>query len=93
MEFKIIYFDDIINKILNTVDKNIIYVEILIFIIFKTAFYLAVEKEKTEIIKLLLTNEKLNINIPCVLICLFIKFEIFFNEIKTYFNGIQNLLI
>ena len=32
-------------------------------VIYKTALYLAVEKENIEIIKLLLTNDKLDINL------------------------------
>ena len=35
--------------------------------IFKTALYLAVEKEDIEIVKLLLTNDKLDINIGFIL--------------------------
>ena len=35
--------------------------------IYKTAFYLAVEKENIEIIKLLLTNYKIDINILYIL--------------------------
>ena len=35
--------------------------------IFKTALYLAVEKENIEIVKLLLTNDKLDINIGFIL--------------------------
>ena len=37
--------------------------EIYIYIFYKTALYCAVEKENIEIIKLLLTYEKLDINI------------------------------
>ena len=39
-----------------------------ILLINKTAFYIAVEKENIEIIKLLLTNENIDINIPYILI-------------------------
>ena len=44
----------------------------------KTAFYLAVEKDNLEIIKLFLNNDKLDINIPYILssMILFIKFAI-----------------
>ena len=42
--------------------KSNIWIE-LIFYIYKTALYLAVEKENIEIIKLLLSNDKLDINI------------------------------
>ena len=33
---------------------------------YKTPFYCAVEKENIEIIKLLLTNDKLDINLPYI---------------------------
>ena len=33
----------------------------------KTPFYLAVEKENIEIIKLLLTKDNYDVNIPCIL--------------------------
>ena len=44
---------------------------------YKTAFYLAVEKENIEIVKLLLTNEKLDINILNI-------FNIFFHKVQNY---------
>ena len=47
----------------------------------KTSLYLAIEKENTEIIKLLLTNDKIDINIYNVLIIL-LKFQ------NVYFNYI-----
>lgn len=34
---------------------------------YKTALYIAVEKENYEIIKLLLENKKLDVNIPAIL--------------------------
>lgn len=34
---------------------------------YKTALYIAVEKENYEIIKLLLKNKKLDVNIPAIL--------------------------
>ena len=42
--------------------KFIFFNEILIFFFYKTALLWAVQKENIEIIKLLLTNEKLDIN-------------------------------
>ena len=52
---------------------------------YKTALYLAIEKENIEIVKLLLTNNKLDINQRNILnIFFFIKFKILF------FNVIQN---
>ena len=53
-------------------------------IIFK--LYLAVEKENLEIIKLLLSNDKIDINILNIFINIFIKFTI------KYFNDIKNQL-
>ena len=50
----------------------------------KTALYLAVEKENIEIVKLLLTHNKLDINLGYILNIIFIKFKIIF------FNYIQN---
>ena len=45
----------------------------------KTAFYLAVEKRNIEIIKLLLNNDKLDVNIPHIFnITKFMKFH--FND-------------
>ena len=55
-------------------------------IFYKTALYLAVEKENIEIIKLLLNNDKLDINIINILNIFFIKFKI------ISFNGIQNYI-
>ena len=53
--FLFLYFDEIIREwILMTFILNYIY---------KTALYLAVEKENIEIIELLLANDKLDINI------------------------------
>ena len=43
--------------------KIIPFNEIQNNIIYKTALYLAVEKENIEIVKLLLTNDKLDINL------------------------------
>ena len=54
-------------------------------IFYKTALYLAVEKENIEIVKLLLTNDKLDINIINILNIFFIKFKIIsFNEIQNH---------
>ena len=53
--FLFLYFDEIIREwILMTFILNYIY---------KTALYLAVEKENIDIVKLLLANDKLDINI------------------------------
>ena len=53
--FKIMFFNDIQNHIIQwNLDK---------IIICKTELYLAVEKENIEIVKLLLTNDKLDINV------------------------------
>ena len=53
--FLFLYFDEIIREwILMTFILNYIY---------KTALYLAVEKENIDIIELLLANDKLDINI------------------------------
>ena len=49
--------------------------EILI-LFYKTALYLAVEKGNIEIIKLLLSNDKLDINILNILIISFNKIQI-----------------
>lgn len=62
----------------------------------KTAFYFAVEKENMKIIKLLLQNNNLNVNIPYILIhFLLIMFKLYlqiafnnlnFNIILNYFQ-------
>ena len=59
---------------------------------YKTALYSAVEKENIEIIKLLLNNDKIDVNIPYILILNFIKFKIIFlmEFIIKFFNEIQN---
>ena len=51
-------------------------------IIYKTALYAAIEKENIEIVKLLLTNEKLDINILNIFKYIFLKFY------YKYFNSI-----
>ena len=44
-----------------------------IYIIFyKTALFLAAEKGNVEIFKLLSANDNINVNIPCILIYLFL---------------------
>ena len=58
-----------------------------IIIFYKTAFNLAVEKENIEIVKLFMTNDKLDINIINILNIFFIKFKI------ISFNYIQNHII
>ena len=51
----------------------------------ETAIYLAVEKRKIEIIKLLLMNDKLDINIRYIIKYNFIKFIInLFNHVQYY---------
>lgn len=45
----------------------------LILILYKTAFHIAVEKENIDIIKLLLTNDKIDINISYKIINYSIK--------------------
>ena len=52
--------------------------------IYITALCLAVSKENLEIVKILLTNEKIDINFPYIF-----KYE-YFNKILIYFNYIQN---
>ena len=49
-----------------------------------TVLWSAVYNENIEIIKLLLTNENIDVNIPCILILFHMKFKI------ISFNGIQN---
>ncbi len=51
---------------------------------YRTALFLAVEKENIEIIKLLLNNNKLDINLGYILNIFYIKFNI------LSFNRIQN---
>ena len=66
MKFKIKYFNEILKK-----KKN-----------YKIPLYFAVEKENIEIIKLLLSNDKIDVNILYILILNFIKFKIIsFNDI------------
>ena len=61
--------------------KIISFNEIIIRI-YKTALYLAVEKENVDIIKLLLSNDKIDINILNILLLFYIKFKIIsFNDI------------
>ena len=55
--------------------KTISLDEIFIYF-YKTALYLAVEKENIEIIKLLLSNDIIDVNIPYILIIFYIKFKI-----------------
>ena len=51
---------------------------------YKTALYLAVEKENIEIVKLLLNNNQLDINFLNIFNIFYIKFKI------ISFNAIQN---
>ena len=56
-------------------------------ILHKTALYLAVEKENIDIVKLLLSNDNIDVNIPFILFIFYIKFKI------ISFNIIQNHII
>lgn len=58
--------------------------EICIKIFDISALYTAVEKENIDIIKLLFTNNKLDINFLNIIINIFIKLKVF------YFNVIHN---
>ena len=51
----------------NEIQNHIIEWNFDIILIYKTALYLAVEKENIEIVKLLLMNEKLDINLGYIL--------------------------
>lgn len=56
----------------------------IIALIYKTALFAAIEKENRKIVKLLLTNDYLDINVRSILLDFFlIKLKI------VYFNGIQ----
>ena len=96
MKFKIIFFNDIQNSIYNDI-QNHIFQWNLKKKNYKTALYLAVEKENIEIIKLLLNNDKIDVNIPYILILNFIKFKIIsFNHIQNHifqWNSKSYLLI
>ena len=60
------------------------FYEILIYL-YKTALYLAIEKENLDIIKLLLSNDKIDVNILSILNFLYIKFKIIrFNFIQIH---------
>ena len=51
----------------------------------KTALYLAVEKENIEIVNILLSNDKLDINLGYILNIFYIKFQnMAFNNIKNH---------
>ena len=79
MEFKTISFNYIQNYIFQR-NFNIIR-------LYKTALYLAVQKQNIEIIKLLLANNNLNINAHNILIIFFYKIQnnIFQSHSKSYF--------
>lgn len=47
----------------------------------KTALYIAVENENIEIIKALLKNNKIDLNLPAIIIYFFIKLNYIFNYI------------
>ena len=53
----------------------------------KTALYLAIEKENIEIIKLLLSNGKIDVNAPNIINLFYMKFKI------IYINRIKNHII
>ena len=52
--------------------------EIILYIFNKTSLYLAIEKGNVEIVKLLLTNDNLDVNIMNILI------DFFFDKIQNY---------
>ena len=74
MEFKIKILNRIQNKTLNEIISRIN----------KTALYHAVEKENIEIIQLLLSNDRIDVNVLNILSIIFILFKI-----KTL-NTIEN---
>ena len=85
MTFKIISFNEIQIIFFNYIQNHIFQWNFNIIMIFKTALYLAVEKENIEIVKLLLTNNKLDINIINILNIFFIKLKIIsLNEIQNH---------
>ena len=95
MEFKIISFNGIQNHIFQFHSKSYQSMKFWYTKIHKTALYMAVEKEKIEMLKLLLTSDKLDINILNI-------FHYFLWNSKSYhsitfkilsFNRIQNLII
>ena len=50
-----------------------------------TPLHLAVKKGYIEIVKLLLTNDKIDVNLPYISFHIFIEFKIiYFNKIKSY---------
>ena len=76
-----IFFNEIQNHIFQW-NKNYIFQWDSDIWFHKSALYLAVEKENIEIVKLLLTNDKLDINILNILNIYFITFKIIsFNPI------------
>ena len=59
-----------------------LYLNEIIIMFNRSPFYLAVERENIEIIKLLLTNDKLDVNYLYILFYLFLRFVIIlFNSI------------
>ena len=71
MAFEIVCFNIIQYYIFN---------DILIYL-YKTALYLAVEKENIEIVKLLLTNDKIDINLT------YITYRIFNNILNAIYKS------
>ena len=61
----------------------------------KTAIYLAVEKELVEIVKLLLTNDKIDVNIPYIskFNFLYIKFELKYISMELKINYYLNTVL
>ena len=58
----------------------------LFFIFYRTILYLAIEKENVEIVKLLLSNDKIDANIPYIFGFFYIKFKIIsLNYILNHF--------
>ena len=65
MKFKIISFNYIQNLIFQSHSKSYLSMKFKKKIN-KTVFYSAIEKENIEIIKLLLSNDKIDVNIPYI---------------------------
>lgn len=77
MILKTRYFDDVIIKIFKYNFKAHNILMKFIYLLYKSPLYFAVEKQDLPIIQLLLSNERINVNI--------------INKIfKLYFNIIQN---
>ena len=66
MKFKIISFNYIQNLIFQSHSKSYLSMKFKKKKINKTVFYSAIEKENIEIIRLLLSNNKIDVNIPYI---------------------------